>query len=74
MTPDQMRDRSSQKVKQVMELMKVLNIHVEARQRVDSKSGFLENMIFWVDDERYAPAPTAVEATSPSSETGESHA
>lgn len=73
MTPDQMRERSSAKVKQVLEMMKVLNIRVEARQRV-MESGFIDLMVFWIDDEKYAPAETPVAPTGPSGETGEAHA
>lgn len=50
-----MQQRSSEKVKQVMALMSVLHIRVEPRQKVVS-GGFLENVLFWIDDEKY-PEP-----------------
>lgn len=50
-----MRAKSSAKVKQAMDLMKVLQLRQECRERID-KDGFIEKMIFWIDDEQY-PAP-----------------
>ncbi len=78
MTPDQMRQRSSDKVKQVTEMMKILNLRVEARQRV-SEQGFLEQIVFWIDEEQYKPADAVGETGSkdaggsPVGPTGESH-
>lgn len=57
MTPEKMRAKSAAKVKQVLELMKVLQIKAEARERI-SQDGFIENVVFYVDYEEYpAPAP-----------------
>ncbi len=67
MTPEQMQQRSSEKVQQVLSLMKTLHIAVEAKERIDPKSGFIEKMVFWIDNEKY-PAP---DQTGP---TGETHA
>lgn len=39
-------------------MMGALNISVEARQRVN-EGGFIENMVFWIDNEKYAPTPIA---------------
>lgn len=55
MSPDEMRAQSANKVKQVMELMKVLHIRVEARERI-TPEGFVEKVIFWIDEEKY-PEP-----------------
>lgn len=50
-----MRKRSSTKVKQVMDLMDVLHLKIEAKQHINNQ-GFIENTIFWIDDEKY-PEP-----------------
>lgn len=69
MTNDEARTKSAAKVKQVMELMKVLHLRVEAKERI-SPEGFVEKIVFWVDDENYqldqAPAaPSAPEPAAP---------
>ena len=51
-----MRAKSSEKVQQVLSLMKVLNITVEARERVNDQ-GFIEKVVFWIDGENYPAAP-----------------
>jgi hypothetical protein len=61
MTPEQMRENSGTKVHQITELMKTLHLRVEARQRINEQ-GFLENVVFWIDEEQYPqpePVPTA---------------
>lgn len=63
MTPEQMRERSSAKMKQVLELMRVLHVRVEARQRVD-EHGFIELMPFWIDDEKYQAAEVPLRTLS----------
>ncbi len=68
MTPEAMRTRSSEKVRQVTDLMKVLSLRIEARERVNEQ-GFIEKLVFWIDDEAYAPA----EPIGPSGETPETH-
>lgn len=50
-----MREQSAKKVRQVMELMKMLHLRVEAKERVNEQ-GFIENTVFWVDDEKYPVA------------------
>jgi len=55
MTPEQMRAKSAEKVKQVMDLMTSLNLKVEARERID-EGGFIEKLVFWIDNEKY-PSP-----------------
>lgn len=63
MTPTEMQQNSAKKVQQVLDLMSTLHIRVEAKQKIDNRSGFLENMIMWHDDENYpAPAPEAAAA------------
>lgn len=59
MRPQEMQKRSGEKVGQIMELMKLLNMSVDARQRV-SREGFIENVIFWSDNEKYPTAPEVV--------------
>lgn len=71
MTPEQMRAQSASKVKQITELMKVLHIRVEARQRM-SPEGFIENIVFWIDDEKYKAAEPA--AKEPETEITSDHA
>lgn len=58
MTPQQMQENSAKKVQQVLDLMKSLYLKVEPRQRI-SQEGFLENMVFWIDDEKYPAAEPA---------------
>lgn len=63
-----MRERSADKVKQIVELMKVLHLRVEARERV-SEQGFIERIVFWIDDEKYVapiePVPGSTGAEEP---------
>lgn len=55
-----MRNSSAAKLRQVTELMKVLHMRVEARERV-TENGFIEKVVFWIDDEQYPqPAPAVV--------------
>jgi len=58
MTPEQMKEQSSKKIKQIMDLMQVLHVKIEARQRISSQ-GFIESVVFWTDDEAY-PQPESV--------------
>lgn len=70
MTPDEMRARSSEKVKQIMDLMRSLNVRVEAREKL-GMDGFIEKMVFWIDDENYpspAPETEAQEEAAPAAE------
>lgn len=55
MSPEQMKQRSGEKVKQVMNLVTALNLQLEARERIND-GGFIENVIFWIDNEKY-PQP-----------------
>ncbi len=65
-----MRERSASKVKQVMEMMKILHLRVEARERITDQ-GFVEKLVFWIDDEKYEQSPEVSGETGP---TGETHA
>lgn len=67
MTPEQMRDRSASKVKQIMDMMRILSVRVEARERI-TESGFIEKIVYWIDDEAYVPPP---EETGPTGGTAE---
>ncbi len=71
MTEEQMRERSAAKVKQVMEMMKILHLRTEARERINEQ-GFIEKVVYWMDDEQYKPAePIGPSGGAP---TGEAHA
>lgn len=61
MTPDEMRARSGEKVKQVTSLMEMLHLKVEARERID-EMGFIQKTVFWIDDEKYPAAEPVPEA------------
>jgi hypothetical protein len=64
MTPDKMRARSQQKVAQVTDLMTLLHLRHECKEKL-SPEGFIEKVVFWVDDEPYpsiAPEAAGVEA------------
>lgn len=63
MSPEQMKKKSGEKVKQIMGLMATLHLKVEAKQRINDQ-GFIENLVFWIDDEKY---PT--EEVKPTGET-----
>lgn len=62
MTPEQMQARSSEKVKQVLDMMKLLSLKVEAKQRLNPETGFIELMVYWTDSEKYPEAAPAEEA------------
>lgn len=68
MTPEQMKKRSSEKVKQVMDLMKELHLRVEAREKVD-QGGFIEKMVFWIDEEKYPSGTNPEKVAGPTGET-----
>ena len=59
MTPEQMQQKSAEKVKQVMDLMQTLNLKFEARERV-GEGGFLEKVVFWIDEENYPQPEVAI--------------
>jgi len=71
MTPKQMQENSAKKVQQVIDLMKVLHIRVEVKEKLDMKTGFIEKLVFWIDDENYpteqVPAPAPTGETAPAS-------
>lgn len=56
MIPEQIQAKSSEKVRQVLSFMEALNITVEARERVNAQ-GFIEKLVFWIDNEKYVPTP-----------------
>ncbi len=70
-----MREKSQKKVQQVLDFMKLLHIRVEARQRVDTKTGFIDTVVFWSDDEDYKPvleiSPIPTSDEKPEEETAE---
>jgi len=58
LTPQEMQAKSNAKLKQITDLMALLHLRVEARQHID-QNGFIQNVVFWSDDEKYVPAPAA---------------
>lgn len=52
MADDQNRAKSAGKIKQLVEVMKSLNIKAEARQRV-GRDGYLELVVVFIDLEKY---------------------
>ncbi len=69
MTPDEMRAKSAAKVKQILELMKVLEIRAEAKDHI-SQDGFIEKLVYWIDDEKYPAPPPAPIMVDPETPTG----
>ncbi len=57
-----MRNRSAAKVKQVTEMMNILHLRMEARERMNEQ-GFIEKIVFWIDDEQYKPADGPIPQT-----------
>lgn len=72
MTPQEMQKRSGEKVRQVMDLAKMLHLTCEGRQRVNLQTGMIELMVFWTDSEKYPtaePEPASTgEAQAPAEE------
>lgn len=58
MTPDEMRARSKEKVKMITDLARTLHIKIECREKI-TEEGFIEKVIFFVDNEKYPEAPAA---------------
>lgn len=57
MTPDQMRASSQKKFTQITELMKLLQVSFQPKQKI-TPDGFIENVVIFTDDEKYPTAPT----------------
>lgn len=67
MSPQEMQQNSQKKVNQVFELLSLLKLRVEARERIN-QDGFIEKIVFWIDDEQYPSlAPEAAQPESPQS-------
>lgn len=64
MTTQEMQKRSQEKVKQIHELMKLLQVNAECREQV-TQQGFIERVVYWVDYEKYPQDPDPVETTEP---------
>lgn len=62
MTPAEMQVRSQEKVKQITDLMSVLQISCEAREHV-SREGFITKVVYWIDEEKYPAAEPEVTKT-----------
>jgi hypothetical protein len=71
MTPEQMTQKSQEKVNQIINLAKILHVEIQAVQKIDQQSGIIRNEILWIDNEKYPPAPAepvATEAAQPAQE------
>ncbi len=53
MTEDQMRAKSGEKVKQLQDLAKVLQVSIEAKQRLNAQNGLIELVVQFMDMEQY---------------------
>lgn len=60
MNPEQAKNLLAAKVKQVVDLARILHLKMEARQKIDN-DGFIQLVIIFADEERY-PAPVIVPA------------
>jgi len=67
MTPEQMQQRSQEKVNQIQNLMAGLQVRAEAREHVN-REGFIEKVVFWIDEEQY---PTEEQSPAVEPETTE---
>jgi len=67
MTPEQMRAKSAEKVKQIQGLMEVLQVTVECRERV-TPEGFIEKIALFIDREQYPQLPVKEEVTPETNE------
>lgn len=67
MTPQEMQAKSADKVKQIMSLMSVLHVRVEARERI-TEQGFIEKLVFWIDEEKYPEAAAGTTPTGPAAD------
>lgn len=56
MKPEEMQASSQRKFKQITELLKLLQVHIEPKEKL-SREGYLEKCIVFVDDEKYPPPP-----------------
>lgn len=65
-----MQKASAAKVKQVTDLMKLLHLRTEVRTKMNQQ-GFIEDMVFWIDDEEYpSTIPIPAVDPAPTGETG----
>ncbi len=53
MTPEEMRERSADKIDQIRKLAETLNVQMVPKQVVDTKTGFVELAIIFKDQEIY---------------------
>lgn len=63
MKPEEMQKRSKEKVDRVLALMKELQLTVEPRRKI-SPQMFIEDLIFWIDNEKY-PSPDELAEAAP---------
>lgn len=67
MTPEQMKQRSQEKVDQIVKLMETLQVRCEAREHIDQQ-GFLQRVVFWVDEEQYPEKEPETQEDAPEPE------
>lgn len=56
MKPEEMQKRSKEKVQQVLDLMKSLQLEVAPKRKI-TKEMFIEDVVFWIDNEKYPTLP-----------------
>lgn len=75
MNDKQMRESSKKKVQQVLDLMQLLHIRVEAKQKINMGTGVIENAVVWIDEEDYpvGPKQPTLPITKDGAPAGETH-
>ena len=57
MTREEIAQRSYKKLEQINNLMVALNVTQSIKQRLDSKTGYIEHLIVFNDNEKYVETP-----------------
>lgn len=70
MNEEEMRKRSSEKVKQVLGLIQALHLRYEIKEHI-TEEGFIEKTLFWIDEEKYPVAVRPEETIIPKPEENE---
>lgn len=60
MKPEQMRESSQKKFKQITELMDLLQVTLMPREKI-TQDGFIEKVVIFTDNEQYPVAPAEPE-------------
>lgn len=67
MKPEEIHASSQAKLKQITDLMALLKMTVEPRERINEQ-GFIEKTIYWIDHEKYEQHPPEPVKSVPSEE------